>query len=516
MPSPSASTISVWEVNPAVDGVRKLNVDPLGEVAAFLDDDAVNTGRRIPDEELADDVVRSALTDRAQSAAGRRDRGLERRRAHSCRSRAIRSDFVRRIGDDPQRILIRVNPMTADDKPRLRDDLDVVPATVGEQEALVIRDHLGLIEDPVVLRGDVLGVLGLFDGSHTVREIDVAMVRQRGGLLLTRSVAERLVAELDGAFLLDSDRFRDARASLARAFAEQPVREPAFAGASYPADASELRDRLDAVLAEAPVGTGVRPLAVVTPHIDLEVGRKAYAAAYGAVRGVVPRRVVILGTGHRMDRGVFCLTSKDFRTPLGAVETDKEAVDALRRAGGEVVAADDFPHRREHSIEFQVVFLQHVLKGHTFRIVPILCGSLVARPPERPEPSGEPGVKRVLEELRGIVSSPARDVLVVAGVDLSHIGPKFGHDRPAAAIEAESRAHDSALLDALCRRDAGAFRAESRRVEDRFNVCGFSALACLLEVLPECRGNVLHYDVWHEQATRSAVSFAAVVFGCGA
>ena len=78
-----------------------------------------------------------------------------------------------------------------------------------------------------------------------------------------------------------------------------------------------------------------------------------------------------------------------------------------------------------------------------------------------------------------------------------------------------AREHDQALLEALCRNDVGAFWAESRRVEDRFHVCGFSALACLLEILPPCHGTILHYDIWHEEATRSAVSFAALAFEVG-
>jgi hypothetical protein len=41
-------------------------------------------------------------------------------------------------------------------------------------------------------------------------------------------------------------------------------------------------------------------------------------------------------------------------------------------------------------------------------------------------------------------------------------------------------------------------------------VCGFSSLACLLEILPGTHGQVLHYEVWHEEPTRSAVSFASV------
>jgi predicted class III extradiol MEMO1 family dioxygenase len=102
--------------------------------------------------------------------------------------------------------------------------------------------------------------------------------------------------------------------------------------------------------------------------------------------------------------------------------------------------------------------------------------------------------------------------LVVAGVDLSHVGPKFGHDMPASSLLNQSEAHDRRLLDSLCELDADGFWEESRRINDRYNVCGFSALACLLEILPPTRGYLLDYGVFKEEVTSSSVSFAAALF----
>jgi hypothetical protein len=103
--------------------------------------------------------------------------------------------------------------------------------------------------------------------------------------------------------------------------------------------------------------------------------------------------------------------------------------------------------------------------------------------------------------------------LLVAAVDLAHVGPKFGDRMSARAIAPESEEHDRELLGALCAGDAPAFWTEGRRAAGRFNVCGFGALACLLEVLPPgARGRLAAYGNWHEEPTRSAVSFAAAVF----
>jgi hypothetical protein len=59
------------------------------------------------------------------------------------------------------------------------------------------------------------------------------------------------------------------------------------------------------------------------------------------------------------------------------------------------------------------------------------------------------------------------------------------------------------------------FWEENRQVGDRYNVCGFSAIAILLEILGPSRGHLLKYDVWREEPTKSAVSFAAIAFESG-
>jgi hypothetical protein len=67
------------------------------------------------------------------------------------------------------------------------------------------------------------------------------------------------------------------------------------------------------------------------------------------------------------------------------------------------------------------------------------------------------------------------------------------------------------LIKALRKGDIRSFWSESRRARDRYNVCGLSALATVLEFLPDIEGDCLDYEFWQEQPTQSAVSYAAVV-----
>jgi AmmeMemoRadiSam system protein B len=180
--------------------------------------------------------------------------------------------------------------------------------------------------------------------------------------------------------------------------------------------------------------------------------------------------------------------------------------------GGELISDNDFAHRSEHSIEFQVVFLQHIFKNNPFTIIPVLCGPIQTTIHQYSRQAYLEKAKIFLETLKMIIADPGQTTLIVAGVDFSHIGLKFGHRLPADQLEGRSKRHDRSLLNHLAECDAEAFWQESAGVNDEYNVCGFSALACLLEILPPCRGNILDYQIWHEHPTRSAVSFAAVVF----
>jgi len=399
--------------------------------------------------------------------------------------------------------------------PKLRTDLEIVPTTYQGQPGYVVRDFLGLIQKPLFLQGDALNLLSLADGKRTVRDVQLLLVRGRGGVFVSAESIQEQFAELDRIFLLDSERYRERKHRLVEAYARLTVREAALAGQSYPGTKKELERYLDSILElgqeeNEDKGGGV-VCALAAPHIDFPIGGKLYGKAYCAVRHLRPQKIIVLGTGHSLDEGYFCLTEKDFETPLGRAKTDRASAETLRKAGGRAVAPHDLAHRREHSIEFQVIFLQRLF-GESCFVLPILCGSFTAKLAKVSRASEIPGVGGFLRALKAIVDEAGDRGLVVAGIDLSHIGPKFGHRQRAASMLLEARQHDQALVEACLNSDAVAFWGASKRVKDEYNVCGFSSLACLLELLPPSRGALLGYDFWQEEATQSAVSFAAIKF----
>ena len=399
------------------------------------------------------------------------------------------------------------------EKPKLRNDLDFMPVQSDGKIVVLIRDRLGINKQDRVVSPELYGIMTMLDGSRSARDIQADLMRRQGGDLIPIEEIENLLLKLDSSFFLDSPHYQEAKRNLVAEFSSRTVRHSSHAGLSYPGEKEDLRGMLDGILAikqEVPSFPDDEIIALIAPHIDLEAGKKAYSNAYRSIQGITPKKIIVLGVGHVMAKDMFCLTRKSFETPLGKVEVDQEIIAELTKAGNDIVSEDDFAHKNEHSIEFQLIFLQHILGDSSFKLVPVLCGSLIGGLPEYTREA----YKDIGDDFLNVLSGCAKDgeTLLIAGVDFSHVGPKFGHDRAASLILEQSETHDRRLLDCLCEGNADGFWSESARAGDRYHVCGFSALACLLEILPSSRGHLLSYETFTEDTTRSAVSFASAVF----
>ena len=393
--------------------------------------------------------------------------------------------------------------------PPLRRDIDIVPITHEGQSCLLVRDPLGIARSDLALNPQAAQIFPFFDGTHSLEELQNALVLPGGA---SGEEAASLVRNFDELGLLESERYVKERQKIVEAFTAGGRRPASLAGSAYPAEAEELGALVDDILGESKVGevaAGIR--AVAAPHIDLRVSKRAYGLAYGSLSGLAPSALLVLGTGHSLAEP-YSLSEKTFETPLGSVPADVDTVRRFRRSGGDLFSDDDFAHRQEHSIEFQLLFLQRIFPMEKIPFVPLLCGPFDQLFPTGRTPLEIPQIAAFIAEVRTWLLEPPAGKTIVAGVDLSHVGPKFGDDDNAVALEEGFRAFDSQVLSALESGDAEAFFRLVAAAGNRYRICGFSALWTLLALLPGAKGRTLDYQVWHEEATNSAVSFAAVSF----
>ena len=184
---------------------------------------------------------------------------------------------------------------------------------------------------------------------------------------------------------------------------QQTVRLPAVAGMFYPADPDELRREVRRYLAAASHRRVPHPKALIAPHAGYIYSGPVAGNAYAQLDQVADRisRVVILAPAHRMAFPGLAYSDADwFRTPLGDVPVDKEALAAI--ADLPQVHHLEQAFENEHSIEVHLPFLQEALDH--FHIVPLLVSDAT---PEQ--------VEEVLERLWG-----GDETLIVISSDLSH------------------------------------------------------------------------------------------------
>jgi hypothetical protein len=273
----------------------------------------------------------------------------------------------------------------------------------------------------------------------------------------------------------------------------QSLRAATAAGTFYPADAVELRRRVDWLLSEV----DVRPapaIAVLVPHAGYDYSGACAAEVYARVH--IPRTVVLLGPNHygaaSQPAGACVWRAGSFATPLGDVPVDAHFAGALIEACP-LVAHDPVAHREDHALEVQLPFLLARAAPRLPSIVPILLRW-----------EDWPRCRQLAHALVAVAREAEHDsVLLLASSDMSHFEPAavaLGHDEPALAA---IRQLDGEKLLRVCH-------------ERNITMCGVAAAAVVLEAarqLGACRADIVahtHSGLATGDNSR-VVSYAGVV-----
>jgi AmmeMemoRadiSam system protein B len=188
-------------------------------------------------------------------------------------------------------------------------------------------------------------------------------------------------------------------------------------------------------------------------------------------------------------------------------------VDRLAALGGPAVLMEDYCHSFEHTVELQVVFLQHIY-GPDIRILPILCGQYAHSLYRGGAPEADEGVRRFLESLGEMAVREGDGLFWILGIDMAHMGARYQDDFPAFAdqgVMAEVAERDRQRIARVVESDGDGFWNLVRENHDDLKWCGSAPLYTFLKTLPGTRGELLRYEQWNIDP-RSVVSFAGMAF----
>ncbi len=406
------------------------------------------------------------------------------------------------------------------DYPKLRN-INIFPVQNSGQTLLCLQDPQNISEKALFLSPPLYFIVSLFDGQHSILDIQAEYMRRFGEFLYTEKLQE-IISQLDENFFLEGERFQEALRQKEEGFKKASFREVIFAGKSYEGDPDGLRAQLEGYFkgASGPGSLGENKgtnglKGVVAPHIDFQRGGFCYAFAHREIweRNSSPC-FIIFGIAHTPMENPFCLTRKDFITPLGTLNVDKELVDAIQSRCPDDLFRDEGVQRSEHSIEFQCVFLRYLYpEPHPLKIVPILSGSFHEAIEKGISPMELKPIRQFIEALKGTISSLGREVCYIASADLAHMGLQFGDREGVSEYELRILSQeDEEMLGYLEKMDGEGFFSSISRERDRRRICGFPAIYTMLKTLEAKEGKLLKYGQAFTPETQSVVTFASLAF----
>jgi MEMO1 family protein len=290
------------------------------------------------------------------------------------------------------------------------------------------------------------------------------------------------------------------------------IRRAVVAGQFYGSPREKCVSELEECLAEAKY-KGPLPSTIVAgivPHAGWVFSGALAAMVFKAVKQTTPdvETFVIFGAVHSWygSDTAAVYDSGTWQTPLGEIEIDARLAHDIVAASG-AADANCEAHAREHSIEVQVPFIQHLFPKA--KIVPIMVmpGDLAAQ---------------LGKDAAGVIKASGKKVVCIGSTDLTHYGPRYGFDPKGVgerALKWAREVNDTALIEM-----ALGMHAEQivDMAEEKMNACGAGAVAATVaaaKAMGKTSGVLLAHrhsnDVMEArfgETSDESVGYAAIVF----
>lgn len=267
-------------------------------------------------------------------------------------------------------------------------------------------------------------------------------------------------------------------------------REPAVAGQFYPGKIDTLSDMLNKFCPQN-IEREVAP-GIMVPHAGYVYSGAIAGQVYDRVE--IPDQIILLGPNHHGDGHHGAVyPGGSWTTPLGDIQINESLAKTLVESSPSL-EFDTTAHKREHSLEVQVPFIQYL--NRQAQLVPICLGY---QPLEY--------LLEISKSIAEVVKNSSDSILIIASTDMTHF-----ESADSALIK------DRLALDCVETLDAeGLFRIV---VEERISMCGFIPTVVLLKVaslLGALQSEIVVYgnsgDV--TQNYSDVVAYAGAIIGSG-
>jgi AmmeMemoRadiSam system protein B len=237
------------------------------------------------------------------------------------------------------------------------------------------------------------------------------------------------------------------------AYIRERVRSPIVGGLFYPEERENAEPQLAASMRGWEEG---HARVIIAPHGAWDISGRIAGAAFAAAKGEPWRvsRVVVLGTIHQEEEGLFLSDSDFFQTPLGNLQVARIFCEEMASCST-LFEINDIPHLREHSIEVLLPFVKYCFPEAA--IVPVLMGS-----------SRQRLISALARSLRIVFEPIMKDTLVVLSCNLS-----MNTDEEKARLQAEE------CVTLFVEKNSSLFGGEIRN--GGISACGKGPAASLLE-----------------------------------
>ncbi len=290
------------------------------------------------------------------------------------------------------------------------------------------------------------------------------------------------------------------------------TRSPAVAGRFYEGTEKGCVEQLEQLIPKmlpASVENNSHIIAGVVPHAGWAFSGDVAGKVFRTIKDIQPvDTFIILGAIHVMHTQMGHLYDQgQWETPLGSIEIDSELSAEILAKTSQWVKADCGVHDREHSIEVEVPFIQHLFEE--VKIVPLMLPAI-------------PAAVSVGEVIADIIHTSDKKIVLLASTDLTHYGPSYGFTHMGTGGEAlrwAKETNDQYFIDLTISMQADQI-VETAQMYN--NACGAGAVAATVAAAKKLgaqQGTLLAHTTSAEvlaekyhQATHDSVGYAGIVF----